>query len=384
MFAAYTEPIKIAMFIFPFLALLISLPFFVRQYRKYGRFLAIRALVLYSFVFYLLTAYFLAILPLPSREAVAQLTTPRYELVLGKSLHDFLTQTVWRPTDIHTYLPALKQSVTLEPLFNLVFFFPLGVYLRYYFRFSFKKVVLYSFLLSLFFETTQLTGLYFIYPRPYRLFDVNDLFHNTLGGMIGYACAPLIMILFPSRKEMDEKSFALGQVVTYPRRFIAFLLDWGLIYILKTILAIGLHVTHITQTETWTSSYWTYLATIGLYFVGMTYSTKGYTIGKKIVKIRVVGRFEQAPTLRACLIRYGLLYGIYGSLAQVLLVLNPYVPQTEGLALAILLAIILGLLILQGLFIGSIGWAILKKDRRLFYEKKSQTTEISMNKWETK
>lgn len=384
MFTAYTEPIKIALFVFPILAFLISFPFFILQYRKYGRFLFIRAVVLYSFVFYLLCSYFLAILPLPSREAVAQLTTPKYELMLGKSLQDFLAQTVWRPTDIHTYLPALKQSVTLEPLFNLLFFFPLGVYLRYYFRFSLKKVIVYSFLWSLFFETTQLTGLYFIYPRPYRLFDVNDLLHNTLGGVIGYFCAPLVMILFPTRKEMDQKSKELGHIVTYPRRFVAFLIDWGMIYSVRTLLAIVLHVTHLTTNENWTTSYWTYLSTIMLYFVGVTYLTKGYTLGKKIVKIRVVTTTGTPPSLKDCVVRYGLLYGVYGSLAQLLLLINPYIPTTEGMALVILLMMTLFLLLIQLLFVGSIGWAILKKERRLFYEKKSQTSEISMNNLETK
>ena len=384
MFTAYTEPIKIAIIVFPFLALLISLPFFILQYRKYGRFLFIRAVVLYSFVFYLLCSYFLAILPLPSREAVAQLTTPKYELMLGKSLQDFLAQTVWRPTDIHTYLPALKQSVTLEPLFNLLFFFPLGVYLRYYFRFSLKKVVLISFLWSLFFETTQLTGLYFIYPRPYRLFDVNDLLHNTLGGVIGYFSAPLVMILFPTRKEMDQKSKELGNIVTYPRRFIAFLIDWGIIYIVRTVLAVFLHVFHLTANESWTTSYWTYLITIIIYFIGCTYVTKGYTIGKKLVKIRVVDTTGEAPSFKDCLVRYGLLYGIYGSLAQVLVLLNPYIPTSEGMALVILLMLTLFLFLLQALFIGSIAWAIFKKERRLFYEKKSQTSEISMTNLETK
>ena len=33
---------------------------------------------------------------------------------------------------------------------------------------------IFSFLLSLFFEVTQLTGLYFLYPGSYRLFDVDD------------------------------------------------------------------------------------------------------------------------------------------------------------------------------------------------------------------
>ena len=56
------------------------------------------------------------------------------------------------------------------------------------------KTMIASFCLSLFFELTQLSGLYFIYPRPYRLFDVNDLVTNTLGGIIGFVVTPLFYI----------------------------------------------------------------------------------------------------------------------------------------------------------------------------------------------
>ncbi|MBM9833979.1 VanZ family protein, partial [Enterococcus faecalis] len=90
-----------------------------------------------------------------------------------------------------TYLPAMKQGVFLEPLFNLLLTLPFGVYLRYYFKCSFLKTLVITFCLTLFFELTQLTGLYFIYPRPYRLFDVNDLFVNTVGGLVGWTIAPL-------------------------------------------------------------------------------------------------------------------------------------------------------------------------------------------------
>lgn len=61
-----------------------------------------------------------------------------------------------------------------------------------------------TFCLSLFFELTQLTGLYFIYPRSYRLFDVNDLLHNTLGGVFGYLMTPIFTFLLPTRAEIDE------------------------------------------------------------------------------------------------------------------------------------------------------------------------------------
>jgi hypothetical protein len=45
--SAYIEPIKIAVLVFPFLALAISAIFFIIQYRRYGRVVLSRALILY-------------------------------------------------------------------------------------------------------------------------------------------------------------------------------------------------------------------------------------------------------------------------------------------------------------------------------------------------
>jgi hypothetical protein len=45
--SAYITPIKVALLVFPFLALAISMIFFVIQYRKYGRCIFCRGMVLY-------------------------------------------------------------------------------------------------------------------------------------------------------------------------------------------------------------------------------------------------------------------------------------------------------------------------------------------------
>lgn len=78
--SAYLPVVKSAIIAFPFVALLLSLPIFAYQYRKNESFIVWRAVVIYSFIFYLLTAYFLVILPLPSQASVAALTTPKMNL----------------------------------------------------------------------------------------------------------------------------------------------------------------------------------------------------------------------------------------------------------------------------------------------------------------
>jgi glycopeptide antibiotics resistance protein len=69
---------------------------------------------------------------------------------------------------------------------------PLGYFFKELFHASLKKAVLAGFLISMLYELTQLTGLFFLYPRPYRIFDIDDLIINTLGAYCGYILAPLL------------------------------------------------------------------------------------------------------------------------------------------------------------------------------------------------
>ncbi|MCG5648116.1 VanZ family protein, partial [Oliverpabstia sp. DFI.9.49] len=46
--------------------------------------------------------------------------------------------------------------------------------------FTLYKTFILSFLLTLSFELIQRSALFGLYPRPYRLFDVDDLMINTL------------------------------------------------------------------------------------------------------------------------------------------------------------------------------------------------------------
>src|SRR5574344_393882 len=161
----YLSTIKTAFIIFPILAFLITVPYMLYHYHKYGAMPFLRVLIFYSFILYLLISYLLIILPLPSKSDVAALTTPRVQLIPFSFIVDIITKVDFKTNILTT--PEVYQII-----YNLLLTLPFGVYLRYYFKRSMKQTILYTFLLSLFFELTQLTGLYFIYPRSYRLFDV--------------------------------------------------------------------------------------------------------------------------------------------------------------------------------------------------------------------
>ncbi len=374
---AYLGPLKTAMMIFPFLALFISAFFFIHEYRKYGRFLVVRGIIMYSFVFYLLCAYLLVILPLPPIDQVAQLTGPTMELQFGASLQHFLQQTVLNIKDPATYLPAMKQSVFLEPVFNILLLIPFGVYLRYFFNLSWTKTLLASFGLSLFFELTQLTGLYFIYPRSYRLFDVNDLFHNTLGGMLGFWLEPLLTFLLPSRSELDEEAYEKGHDVTLIRRLAAFLIDWGIITFSSVIIEILARLVTGNYKLDFVDSGWWYFVTVFGYFMLLPRLTNGKTPGKALVKIRIAEVDREQISFWALFKRYGILYFFYGGYSHLLQEILPLIRSDNHFLTAISTGLSLVGLLLSAGFAATIIWSFVKRKRRLFYERSSKTYTIS-------
>lgn len=207
----YFVAIKTALFLFPVIALLFTIPFMLRQYHIYGSIHKVRVLIIYSFIFYLLIIYFLVILPLPKIEDVFYKPN-MIRLIPFSFVLDFFRETSFVFTNPKTYIKALTEPCFYTVVFNIFMTIPFGMYLRYYFKCNLKKTVLFSFLLSLFFELTQLTGLYFLYPYPYRIFDVDDLIMNTLGGVLGYFLVGTIRFLLPSRDKIDQDSYEAGRV----------------------------------------------------------------------------------------------------------------------------------------------------------------------------
>lgn len=288
-------PIGMAFLIFPLIAILFTLPYIVYQYRKFGSILFVKTAIVYSFILYLLTTYFLVILPLPPIEEVASLTTAKVQLIPFRFVFDFFKDSGFVWNQFSTYFKAITSPSFYNVLFNVFLTLPFAVYLRYYFGFNSFKTIVCTFLLSLFFELTQLSGLYGIYPRPYRLFDVDDLFTNTLGGCIGYLITPLFSFFLPSREEIDKAAFKKGERVSYFRRLCAFCFD----------LAFALFFTILIPTNWMIGKY---IIVIVCYFILIPYLTRGQTIGKWIVKIKIVTEEDKVPTLSNLLVRYGLLY----------------------------------------------------------------------------
>lgn len=360
----YISIIKIALVTFPFIALLITIPYVLKEYHKYGSFYWYRALIVYSFVLYLLVAYFLVILPLPSREEVLALTTPTTQLIPFKFIIDFINSSGFVINDFSSYLIAFKSSLFFVPIFNIILTIPYGAYLHYYFKFNFKKTIFFSFLLSIFFELTQLTGLYFIYPRSYRLFDVDDLILNTFGGAIGYLIGNLLLIFLPNREAIDDTSKALGRKVSIVRRSIAYILDWIIATFIFGILFIifNFNVNY---------NYFIFVAT---YYTLLPLIFNGQTIGCKFMKIKIVSTKGTKLSIQQMILRTLLFCLGFVGMPIIILMLCSNILTYFSNTLLVYSVLLLGLFIFIYYVLCFFKLALRKK---IFYETWSKTKIIS-------
>ena len=350
MLTRYFGPIKQAVVFFPLIAGFFTLPYLLHEYRKYGAILFLRTLMAYSFILYMMCAYFLIILPLPPVEEVANYTSPWLQLKPFNELLDVFRELRDDLTEHASVKEIVKNSALFQIVFNILLTVPFGIYLRYFFKASRKKTVILTLALSLFYELTQLSGLYFIYPRPYRLADVDDLITNTLGGYLGYLIAPKITAFLPSADRMKEVAYQRSEHVSILRRMFAAALDCLILEVLFFVVMINVLPLLPSLGEKPLSVFLAVLLLFGfytlfvmLYFGVLEWLMGGRSPGKlffhlKLIDTRTGGR----PKLWQYLVRYGFFYLLVVPLPFLALLM--FFVQDDGLALV--LGIILGALFL--------------------------------------
>ncbi|AVK60879.1 VanZ family protein [Lactobacillus sp. CBA3605] len=297
------EPVHIIILGLPFITLLIAMVILSFQLHTKDTLTERNIISTYSFIWYLSAAYLLIILPLPSRSSVASLTTAEYNLQPFFFLSQLKLLTAFQFSDPSTWLAAFKSSTFFQPFFNIIFFMPIGAYLKWRHHWPLWLITLTSFAISLFFETTQLTGLYGYYTRAYRMFDVDDLMTNTFGGWAGAVALSFI----PHRWRETDHSTRLDPQ-THPinwRRILALVIDW---------LAIaGFDVIYFVLVKhfAWPLPHdfrWLYLADIVLFFWLPATFSGGKTLGGWLMHSRLVASDGQPARGWQLLIHYAGLY----------------------------------------------------------------------------
>ena len=292
MVQSYVLPVKTAATVFPLLALLLFLPSAVVLYRRYGVLSRWRALSLCAFGYYLLTAVCLVLVPLPRRtadfcERFAAKATPEWSP--GHTVGD-----IWREAgDTITVKSLILQNPAVHgALFNLLLLLPLGLFLRYHARRGLAATVAIGFGVSLLFELTQGTGLWGVYPCPYRLFDVDDLLTNTAGGALGWYLAGPLHRRLPSMAILDVQALA-RRPVPVGRRLTALLVDTlGVAAMLLVGLALAVHDGSLTPNTVLRMT----LVVFGCWFVLAPWAT-GATPGKRLLRLELVTADGRRPAL---------------------------------------------------------------------------------------
>ena len=366
----YIEALKQAAVLFPILAVLFTIPYVAYNHHKYGSVLSLRILIVYSFILYLLCAYCLVILPMPTGEAAQNLSGREAQLVPFAFVGDIIRNTHISPGEPRTWLSIFNNSAVLTTLFNFFMTMPFGMYLRYYFRCGWKKTLLLSFLLSLFFELTQLTGLYFIYPGSYRLFDVDDLIINTAGSMAGFALARAALKFLPSREELDRESFVRGRRVSLLRRIVAFIYD-------EVAYAILFIVVFLIWTANFgTMSVWVYALIWLAYFALCPIILRGQTIGHRLTRLRIVSSSGERAHWYQYALRYALLLAV---LVIVPVLVNVAVSNLAAAGTLSELASLVAYGLVDGGYLFMLLFEAVRMAMRkpLFYERISRTKLVS-------
>ena len=337
---AYSMPILTAAIVFGIVAVAIWIPWLIYTYRKYG-YLPLSVLVIsFSFIFYSLAAFFLVILPLPATRDTCAMQAPNtqhYSLIPFKFIEDTLKGNWLDIKNPATYVLLFKQPAFYQTFFNFLLLLPLGVYLRYYLveKAYWWKATIVLFCTTLFFEITQLTGIYGIYNCAYRLFDVDDLMMNTFGGVIGYFIAPAVLAVFPSKKTIEERAAYLVEKdeVKPMSVLLAILIDLFLVDLSRQWIMVFTKHNEVTSFIVTTLLLIVFLVLIPIIW-------NGRTLGTAVMRFRYSSKLSKKTTISRVIKRFIAIYVAYfvgviaGTLDNIHVTMNsPYYEASVFLAL---------------------------------------------------
>lgn len=278
--SVYLNPIANGIMVSSLIIYFVFIPLLIHEYRKYGTLRMRGNLVIASFIIYMITAWFMTVLPLPSFEAVKKMDPiqPNFRpfLLIDTFLLHNPEFSLIKPT---TWFTAIGSSSFFTVAFNVTLTIPFGVYLRKYFKLRLPWVAILGLLVSLFYETTQYTGLYGFYPRAYRFADVDDLIVNTLGAVIGYYFAGCIDRLLPNPAK-DQG--IVTEKVSLLRRLLALLVDFIITYVIFYLCKLVVYWT--TEHSAWDLTF--FLVSESVVFLLIPLMTKNkQTIGMICLKL---------------------------------------------------------------------------------------------------
>lgn len=305
--------IQLGFLAFPLFALLLAVPYALYQYRRFGAISIWKTFVVFTFILYCLCAVSLIVFPLPADHSAVVESARTPQLHPFHVIEQIRETTDFSLGDRSTWGPALRSPVVYEAIFNVMLTVPLGAYLCYLFRCRWWMALLIGMATTLLFETSQLTGLFGLYAHPYRLFDVDDLILNTTGTMLGFWLMIPLAWALPSMDEVNEQARERGSSrVSLTRRALAAVVDLTVLAVLFVLAWIVLSPTDAQIAKAlavdpsragaktlafrfigglFADPMSALLLALGIgavFFAVIPMASKGRTIGKALVGIRIV------------------------------------------------------------------------------------------------
>lgn len=264
--ANFTPSFLLALLLWPFAALALTIPILIIQYRRFNKLNWRRAIAVYLFIFYLLGLVCFTLYPFP-------------ENTLAFCRENNLLPQL-RPLQFISDTRTDGLSAVLQVVMNFVFFLPMGVFMRLLFRTKLRTAFLVSLGGSILIETAQLAGVFGLYPCSYRLFDVDDLMLNTLGGVSGYLVAKLVPQHELETAEHGDYVRQAGLI----RHTIALLIDTAASTILSMLILTALYLTVGTD-STMAIRDGVPFVSVTLVFGVLPLLMKGWSLGGVLVRL---------------------------------------------------------------------------------------------------
>lgn len=194
-------------------AVLAFVPFVAISYRRRGRLTLGRSLLWAGAAVYFWAIWTYTLIPVPDAEVYR---------CAGVNLHPFAFVDEVRAA-VAVSGRYLTDPVVLQVALNVLLFAPLGFFLRVLGGRGILIAGLVGFAISSVIETTQLTGVWGLFPCAYRVFDVDDLIANTGGALLG----SILAFAVPAQHRGAERApdAETARPVTRRRRLLALVCD---------------------------------------------------------------------------------------------------------------------------------------------------------------
>ncbi|WP_240194128.1 MULTISPECIES: VanZ family protein [unclassified Gordonia (in: high G+C Gram-positive bacteria)] len=189
------------------IGLLLFVPFVALSYRRRGGLTVGRSLLWVAALVYFCAIWTYTLFPLPD---------PEHLVCVGTNTD--LWQAVRDIEGARDRGHPFTDPATLQLALNVLLFVPLGVFIRVLGGRGLPTALVAGAGVSLFVETTQVTGMWWIYDCAYRVFDVDDLVTNTVGAVLGSVMALVVPRRMRGMSRRPESDVA--SPVTKSRRIV--------------------------------------------------------------------------------------------------------------------------------------------------------------------